>query len=127
MPVRVVSPRNIPVQEMPGRKLQWLVTSQTLGTEKLSMCLMDCPPGATVRPLHAHRDTEEVIYILEGSGEVWVDGEVAAFEQGDAVFFPANSKHMTRNTGTGRLVAVCMFSPPTTAASYVLYDTGEGW
>lgn len=126
MPVQVVSLEDIPAQDLPGRSLQWLVTPETLGAEKISMAVMDCPAGSTVRPLHSHRDIEEILFILEGQGEAWVDGEVAQFKQGDAVLFPINSKHMVRNTGSTPLRTCSIFSPPTSPDSYSLYE-GEGW
>ena len=127
MPVRTVSLDDIPAQDMPGRKLQWLVTPDTLGVEKIGIAIMDCPAGSTVRPLHIHIDTEEVLLILDGEGEAWVDGETAFFKEGDAVLLPANSKHIVRNTGKGPLITASIFSPPTTPASYRLFDAPEGW
>jgi mannose-6-phosphate isomerase-like protein (cupin superfamily) len=126
MTVRIASLGNTPALDLPGRRLQWLVTPETIGASRLSIAVMDCPAGSTVRPLHGHRDTEEVLFVFEGRGEAWVDGEVAAFAQGDAVLFPANSKHMVRNTGDGPLRTCSIFSPPTSPESYVLYE-GEGW
>jgi mannose-6-phosphate isomerase-like protein (cupin superfamily) len=126
MGIRIASLSDVPAQKLPGRELQWLVTPETIGAEKISMAVMDCPPGSTVRPLHSHRDIEEILFILEGEGEAWVDGEVAPFKQGDAVLFPANSKHMVRNTGTTSLRTCSIFSPPTSPDSYSLYED-EGW
>ena len=126
MAVRIASLDSIPVLDLPGRKLQWLITPETLGTRNLSMAVMDCPAGSVVRPMHSHVDTEEVIFILEGEGEAMVDGEVAPFREGDAVFFPANSHHMVRYTGTTRLRTCSIFGPATTSESYVLYED-EGW
>lgn len=127
MPVPIVSPANVPVQPMPGRTLQWLATAETIGAQHLSMCRMECPPGATVRPVHAHRDIEELVYILEGQGEAWVEGEVASFRAGDVVLFPANARHVVRNTGSGTLAAACFFAPATRAESYVLCDDVDPW
>ena len=127
MPVRIASLDSIPAQDLPGRQLQWLVTPETLGVEKIGIAIMNCPGGSTVRPLHTHIDTEEVLLILEGEGEAWVDGETAHFKKGDAVLLPTNSKHMVRNTGTGPLVTASIFSPPTTPDSYRLFEAPEGW
>lgn len=126
MAIRIASLSDIPPQKLPGRELQWLVTPETIGAEKISMAIMDCPPGSTVRPLHSHRDIEEILFILDGEGEAWVDGEVASFKQGDAVLFPANSKHMVRNIGTTSLRTCSIFSPPTSPDTYTLYED-EGW
>jgi mannose-6-phosphate isomerase-like protein (cupin superfamily) len=126
MTIHVASLGDIAALDLPGRRLQWLVTPETLGARNLGIAVMDCPAGSTVRPLHSHLDVEEVLFVLEGEGEAFVDGEVASFREGDAVLFPANSKHMVRNTGRVRLRTCSIFSPPTTPASYVLYE-GEGW
>ena len=127
MTVLIVSSEDIPAQPMPGRTLGWLATPETLGTEGLGLAIMDCAPGSAVRPLHAHRDTKEILLILDGQGEAWVDGETAPFRKGNVVLFPANSKHMVRNTASRPLVAAAIFSPPTSAESYVLFDDSEGW
>lgn len=126
MPVRIASLDTIPVQHLPGRDLQWLATPDTLGVERIGIAIMNCPAHSTVRPLHGHKDTEEVLLILGGQGEAWVDGETASFKKGDAVLLPANSRHMVRNTGDEPLITASIFSPPTTPASYILHETG-GW
>ncbi len=122
MPVRIVNLSEIPLQHLPGRDLQWIVTPETIGAEKLSVAVMTCPAGAIVRPLDSHRDIEEVLFILEGEGEVYVNGERAFFKKGDAVLLPANSKHQVRNVGNGSLITVSIFSAPTSPASYITYD-----
>jgi len=122
MPVKVVSLANIAPQHLPGRDLQWLVTPDTIGAEKLSIAIMNCPARSVVRPMHGHRNTEEVLLILQGQGEAWVDGDTASFKQWDAVLFPANSKHQVHNTGAEPLITASIFSPPTTPDSYILCD-----
>ena len=127
MPVRIVSPDAVPVQPLSGRTLQWLATQETLGAQGLSMAVMRCQPGAVVRPLHAHRATEELVYVAQGQGEAWVDGETARFAAGDVILFPPDSKHMVRNTGDVELVTLAIFAPPTTAAAYVLCEGQDPW
>ena len=122
MAVRKVSLQNIEPQHLEGRDLRWMVTSETIGAESLSIAIMNCFPRETVRPLHGHKDIEEIILILDGEGEAWVDGETATFKKGDAVLFPANSKHQVRNTGDIDLVTASIFSQPTRPDSYVIYD-----
>lgn len=122
MAVKVVNIKDIETQHLPGRDLTWLVTKETIGAEKLSIAIMDCPAGSVVRPLHSHKDIEEIILILEGVGEAWVDGETAPFKKGDAVLFPANSKHQVRNTGNTSVITASVFSAPTSPENYVSYE-----
>ena len=104
-----------------GRDLSWIVTEETLGAKQMSIAVMHCFPNAIVKPLHSHTDIEEVIYIMEGQGQAWIDGELVDFTKGDAVFFPENSKHQVRNTSGEMLVTLSIFSKPTSPDSYVSY------
>lgn len=122
MAVKVVNIKDIETQHLPGRDLTWLVTKETIGAEKLSIAIMDCPARSVVRPLHSHKDIEEIILILDGEGEAWVDGETAPFKKGDAVLFPANSKHQVRNTGDTSVITASIFSAPTNPENYISYE-----
>jgi uncharacterized cupin superfamily protein len=120
MKLKVTEHEIVPLH-LEGRDLRWIITGETVGAEQLSIAVMRCFPGAVVKPLHAHRDIEEVIYIIDGEGECWVDGEREQFSGGDAVFFPANSKHQVRNTSDKMLVTVSIFSKPTSPDQYMSY------
>lgn len=41
------------------------------------------PAGAAVPFVHSHRKNEEIYLVLEGKGQVWVDGEVHDLAAGD--------------------------------------------
>lgn len=122
MPVKIASLENIVPLHLPGRDLQWIATKETIGAEKISIAIMTCPARSVVKPLHTHKDIEEILLILNGEGEAWVDGETGKFKKGDAVLLPANSKHQVRNTGDESLVTASIFSPSTTPESYVIHD-----
>jgi quercetin dioxygenase-like cupin family protein len=126
MEIRIASLENIPTRHMPGRDLRWIVSGETLGTHVLGMAIMDAPAHSVVRPCHAHSDVEEVLFVFEGQGEAWVEGQVASFKAGDAVFFPANSKHQVRNTGPETLRACAIFSHADPPETYLPYE-GEGF
>ncbi len=57
---------------------------------------------------HSH-DGEEISYVLEGEGELLIDGEAPRkLKAGDAFVIPAGKVHDAKNTGTGpfKLVGV---------------------
>lgn len=121
MPVKIASLGNIAPIKLAGRDLSWLVTTESVGAKRLSIAIMNCFPHSIVRPMHSHRDIEEVILILDGEGEAWVDGDRAFFRKGDAVLFPANSRHQVRNTGDQPLRTASIFSAPTKPDDYITY------
>lgn len=65
-----------------------------LGLE-VAMCIFQ--PGETAL-LHYHKVMEEIYFVLEGSGEVELDGKWYAVGPEDAIAVPINTKHRMRNT-----------------------------
>jgi quercetin dioxygenase-like cupin family protein len=110
------------VLNLPGRSMRILVDRETMDARNLSMGVIEIPVSGEVRPCHSHPDSEEVVYILCGEGEAWIDGETYSFSAGDAIFFPMNSKHMVRNTGLSKLRMIFVFSPPTSPERYQFYE-----
>jgi quercetin dioxygenase-like cupin family protein len=62
------------------------------------------PPGYSTRP-HSHPYVE-LLTVLEGTGEAWLDGEdgVVVMEPGVTIAVPANCVHGFRTTGDCPLV-----------------------
>lgn len=69
-------------------------------------------PGFQLRPVHSHKDIEEITYVVEGKGQFWIDGETCEISKGDLILEPANSKHTVKNVGGDSLVLLCFFSSP---------------
>lgn len=45
------------------------------------------PPGRRSASPHAHTHTEEIVFILDGTPDLWVDGTLYPLEPGDCVSF----------------------------------------
>jgi len=60
---------------------------------------------------HYHATSEEIYFLLEGSGEMEVDGERAHVEAGDAVLIPPGAWHQIR-ADDARLRFLCCCAPP---------------
>lgn len=70
------------------------------------------PPGASIGE-HAHRGDEEIYLILEGNGQMTLDGETVEVGPGDLCLTRSGHSHSLRNTGNTplRLVVVCANTP----------------
>src|SRR6476660_1764956 len=64
--------------------------------------------GRTER--HYHKVTEEFYFILEGAGEIELDGERRTIGPGDAILIPPASSHTIRATAPLRFL--CCRAPP---------------
>jgi mannose-6-phosphate isomerase-like protein (cupin superfamily) len=122
MSVRLVHEDDVSGLELAGRNLRWLVTQDRLNAQYLSVCVIRVPPGEKVRPAHSHPNGEEVIYIIEGSGRVLVEGDVKPVTRGTAVLFPQGAVHMLHNTGSEEMKVICFFAPPTSLEAYRPYE-----
>ena len=68
------------------------------------------PDEATQR--HYHRASEEIYFVLKGSGRMEVDGETRTVRPGDAILIPAGAWHTLENNGTSELRILCCCAPP---------------
>ena len=67
--------------------------------------------SGTVRAPVTH-ETEEVAYVVAGTGELRLDGEAVPFREGDAVHIPADTWHAVAATGDTDVIMVFGFPHP---------------
>jgi mannose-6-phosphate isomerase-like protein (cupin superfamily) len=67
-------------------------------------------PGATTTP-HYHPLTEEIYYILEGTGQMSLAEELRIVGPGDAIAIPPGQVHSITNTGPLTLKFLCCCAP----------------
>jgi len=92
-----------------GGVVQWLIDRE-LGAEHVMAYRLLLEPDSALS--HVHIGTEEVLYVLEGSGEVRVEGAEHQVGAGQAVFIPDGAEHSYVNTGATPLIVVGAMAPP---------------
>ncbi|HXE63467.1 MAG TPA: cupin domain-containing protein [Bryobacteraceae bacterium] len=122
MSVPTVHEDEIEGLDLPGRNLRWLVNSELLGANHMSVCLIKVAPGDKVRPAHSHPNGEETIYIVAGEGRVLVDGDVSPVKTGSIVLFPQGKVHMLQNTGAVEMKVICFFAPAANLDNYQFFN-----
>jgi mannose-6-phosphate isomerase-like protein (cupin superfamily) len=83
---------------------------------------------ATVQPgcvteAHFHTRSEEIYYILQGCGEVNIEGETRTLTQGDAVVITPGARHQIRNYGEVAFVFLCCCAPSYSHEDTTLCET----
>jgi len=61
------------------------------GLVKTGVNLMRLPPGERSSWPHAHENTEEFVYVVEGEVDAWIDGSIHTMRVGDFAAFPAGT------------------------------------
>lgn len=115
-PLRLVTSDQAALEEWrPGVVTRMLYSAAT-GSAQLCIFQQWCDPGLGA-PEHLHA-VEEVLAVLEGEAEVWVDDVRAPVVAGQQVLIPAGRWHGFRNTGTDVLRVQATLSAPVFEASY---------
>ena len=89
-----------------------MVTTLLVGRERapdtvFTSGLTSFPPGRRA-PMHSHNCGEQVT-LLEGEGEVEVDGETTRLSKYDTTYIPAGKPHRFNNVGTSPLVILWIY------------------
>jgi quercetin dioxygenase-like cupin family protein len=77
-------------------ELRFLV-DETRGSGGLVMFEMTVPPNARVPAPHYHKQVDEVVYGLEGTLTMHLDGQVHEIRPGDSLFVSRGSVHSFEN------------------------------
>ena len=110
-PVTTVSVEDVEPIELPqGSWSRMLVTADHVGGNASSLGYSVFTPGTVLAPVK--HETEEVAFVVSGSGELRLDQEAVPFGAGDAVHIPAGVWHAVANTGDSDVVMVFGFPHP---------------
>ena len=93
-----------------GSKIRSLIDRTTSNIERCSLAEEVLPIGSKVGR-HHHIETEEVYYILHGSGRMIVGDEVRDVAAGDAIFIPRGFTHALENTGQEPMIILLVCGP----------------
>jgi quercetin dioxygenase-like cupin family protein len=89
---------------------RWVCHPASTGATQLTVVDATLAPGQS-HGFHTHPDQEEVIYVLAGVVEQWIDREKRTLGFGDAAFVPAGTVRASFNAGAGDARLVAIFGP----------------
>ena len=93
-----------------GSTIRELLGLPTSSARNQSLAEATLPPGGATQR-HYHRETEEIYYVVAGSGEMEIDGERARVAPGDAILIPPGAWHEIRADAAGELRFLCCCAP----------------
>ena len=102
-------------------RLRWLSNPPSTGAKDLTVINVTLAPGKG-HDFHKHPDQEEVIYVVAGRVEQWVDREKRILGPGDSAFLPAGTVHASFNVGDGEANIVAILGPCVGEKGYEVVD-----
>lgn len=107
---RFVSFPEAEIEELPGKIHHWYCRPGMVKETNLMFVRAHLQPGQAHR-FHYHPKMEEILYVLSGSAEQWVEREKRQMCPGDSLYLPAGIVHGTYNAGSELLDFLAILSP----------------
>ncbi|MCC7355378.1 MAG: cupin domain-containing protein [Anaerolineae bacterium] len=108
---RFVTPDDVETQVFDWGMLKWMSEPDVTNAERFSMGVVILEPGKG-HTSHNHPGTEEILYVISGTGEQQVAGERRQIGPGMLIHIPPDVYHETINTGWEQMKLVAIYSPP---------------
>lgn len=114
-------------EEYKGRTNYWLTRPEIADARDLQLCRAVLPAGEG-HGFHTHPELEEIIYVLEGEVEQWVEHERRVLRPGEVAHIPRGLVHATFNAGRGDAVILAILSPAACSGPFAVDVSGsEPW
>jgi quercetin dioxygenase-like cupin family protein len=107
---RFITSAEMQVEPSPWGPHEWLSRPGLTAAEELLMVRVVMPPGRA-HQFHRHPAMEEIIYVLSGTAEQWVEREHRILTAGESAHIPRDVVHGTYNAGDDTLIFLAILSP----------------
>jgi quercetin dioxygenase-like cupin family protein len=114
-PWRIVPFAEAELEQLPGKTHYWHCKPGMVADTNLMFVRAQLPPGEA-HPFHYHPHMEEILYILSGTAEQWIQREKRIMRPGDSIYLPVGMVHGTYNAGSEPLDFLAILSPAKTPA-----------
>lgn len=118
---------NAPRETIDGRHHIWHSKPGLTPTDDLIVVHCTIPPGGC-HAFHTHPNKEEVIYIIEGEAEQWVEMEKQTLGPGSSAYIPKSAVHATFNRSDRDIKFIAVITPCSSEGEiHVAVDHLEPW
>ena len=112
MEIKFVHEDEVEGKSLPGRVSKVLIGPKTVNCKNLSFGITVMAPRTIQSPPHAHFVEDEVIYVIDGEGEITSGNESTIIYPGIAMYVPAGIVHNIENKSDRKMKLACCFYPP---------------
>ncbi len=97
-------------EEDPWATIEWLCRKDLVGAEQLLLVRATIEAGRA-HPFHTHPNREEIIYVISGQAEQWVEDEYRILKAGEMALIPKGVAHGTYNPFAEDVTFLAILAP----------------
>lgn len=102
----VIGPDEFEYRDFPGRRTADPFAGRGQGASTVRQVTIDPVPS---RSPHLHPRSEEIVYVVSGRGQVWIDGTYHPVGPGSWYRIPSGTPHATLAAAGESMILVCFF------------------
>jgi quercetin dioxygenase-like cupin family protein len=122
---RFILSREVERDQLDWGEIGWLSRPSTTDAKDITVMEVTLSPGYG-HNFHKHPDQEEVIYVMAGEIEQWLETKKQVLRPGDAVFIKADIVHASFTLGDQTAKLMVVLGPCVGEGGYELVDmSGE--
>ena len=118
---KFIASADVERDELDWGTIGWLSRPESTNAKDIVAMEVSLSPGYG-HDFHKHPEQEEVIYVIEGSVEQWLEDKKQVLNAGDSVFIPADMVHASFNVSSQSAKLFVTLSPPKGEEGYQLID-----
>lgn len=111
-------------EELDWGTLGWLSRPPSTGAKQLTVIDVDLLPGKG-HDFHKHPDQEEVIFVVNGEIEQWLETSNQTLKPGDSVFIPKDMVHASFNVSEGPAKLLAILGPCVGEGGYEMVEVAD--
>lgn len=105
-------------------EIGWMSRPSDTGAKNLAVLDVTLNPGHG-HNFHKHPDQEEVIYVMDGEIEQWLEQEKQLLKPGDAIFIQKGVVHASFTVGDKPARLLAILSPCVGEGGYEMVDVSD--
>ncbi len=108
--LRFIGKNDVEVEEFPWGPHEWMSRPGLTEADELLLVRVNMPPGKA-HQFHRHPEMEEIIYVISGKAEQWVEDQHQILGPGEMAHIPKDVIHGTYNPYDETLVFLAILGP----------------
>jgi quercetin dioxygenase-like cupin family protein len=110
VPRRFVAAHETETERLEGKTHHWYFKDGLGDSESLVFVRARVVKGAG-HPFHSHPEMDEIIYVLEGEMEQWLEREKRTLKAGDSIYIPRGVVHGCYNESDAECEFLAVLTP----------------